>query len=235
MNRFILALIVAFMSLFTSTAGAVVVQTTGSGLSSSKHAIAAWILNETRGRVEARDALNIVNEAYKAGSKWNVDPLLLLAIMKKESTYNANARNKRSNASGLMQVIPRWHKDKIQGRSMFNTRANIDVGAQIVSEYLQWHGESSSKAMRRYTGGAGSAYGAVVQRTYKELRDVVFGWKMANDDAVRGEYKYGHPRHYATTSEAYLQAEQTRVKHEALDRLITQHAQAVSAYRTALN
>lgn len=238
MNRFILSMIIAVLSVFSVSANALTVRTVGSDLPSPMHALAAWINQETRGRVVEQEALKIVSEAFKAGDKWSVDPLLILSIMKKESMYNTKARNK-SGASGLMQVIPRWHKDKIQGRSMFNYKANIDVGAQVVNEYLQWHKESYKQAMHRYTGGASSKYGAVVQKTYGELKDVVLGWKMTNDAPVLGAHKYGFPRHYGTTHVAYAayekEREERRANELAYERLIKRHASVDMAYNVAVN
>lgn len=64
-------------------------------------------------------------------------------IMNCESKEDPNAYNK-SGASGLFQIIQKWHKDKIAGRDIFNPEINIDVAYQI---YLDsgWSAWKSSK------------------------------------------------------------------------------------------
>lgn len=83
--------------------------------------------------------LKYVSYAYEAGEKWKVDPLLLLAIMKPESNYRQSACNK-SGASGLMQVIPKWHREDqgkekhLQSQDQYRCRCS---DTERVSEFLK--------------------------------------------------------------------------------------------------
>jgi hypothetical protein len=128
--------------------------------------------------------------------------------MKAESNYRSTAANK-SGARGLMQIIPRWHHDKIAGRNIMHYKTNIDVGAQILNEYLKLHRENFTKAMRMYSGGAGSPYKGKIHKTYQELRDVAYGWKFTNDKQLIAEHRFVDPRRYQKTIQAY---EKTQIK-----------------------
>lgn len=170
---------------------------------SKHHAIAAWIAEDTKGVVTEKTALKYVHYAFESAERWEVDPLLLLAIMKPESRYKANAKN-RSGASGLMQVIPKWHRAKIKGRNIFNPKTNIDVAAQILNEYLEWNRENLYRAIQKYNGGARSHYVKNVKKTYKELRQVVTGWHFMNEEPMQAEYHYDKPRNWAASRERYV-------------------------------
>ena len=103
----------------------------------------------------AQDAIaGFVASAYTAGSEWKVDPLLILAVMAVESRYNPVAES-NMGAKGLMQVIPKFHADKISehgGESaLLDPHTNIQVGAQILREYLRRFGETET-ALQMYAG-----------------------------------------------------------------------------------
>ena len=128
---------------------------------------ASWI-KEKQTKVDPSDVEKIVTEAFAQGAKHKIDPFLIIALINKESTFNKKARNK-SKASGLMQVIPYWHRDKIDGRNIFSVKVNIEVGTQILSDCLQKHSRKLSPALNCYSGGAGNKYMRDVSRTRKLL------------------------------------------------------------------
>ena len=78
--------------------------------------------------------------AQQTGRSVGVDPLLLVAVMAIESRFNPFAESPMG-AQGLMQVIPKWHPDKVDVKSdkgaMFNPDTNIRVGALVLKEYIQ--------------------------------------------------------------------------------------------------
>lgn len=82
------------------------------------------------------------------------DPLLIVAIMAVESSFNARAVS-NMGAQGLMQVIPRYHKDKLganRGRNaLFDPEVNVRVGALVLHEGLQRYG-SMQRALQYYNG-----------------------------------------------------------------------------------
>jgi len=86
--------------------------------------------------------------------EFGFDPLLIVAIMAVESSFNPRAVS-NMGAQGLMQVIPRYHKDKIgpnRGRNaLFDPVVNVRVGTLVLHEGLQRYG-SMQRALQYYNG-----------------------------------------------------------------------------------
>ena len=125
---------------------------TGSAEVREQRAVTEFIAK--RYRVATDAAAGFVATAYQAGSAWKVDPLLILAVMAIESRYNPVAES-HMGAKGLMQVIPKFHAEKLTehgGESaLLDPHINIQVGAQILREYLRRFGETET-ALQMYAG-----------------------------------------------------------------------------------
>ena len=107
-----------------------------------------------RYRVAQDATAGFVASAYRAGNEWKVDPLLILAVMAVESRYNPVAES-NMGAKGLMQVMPKFHADKLVEHggegALLDPQINIQVGAQILREYLRRYGETET-ALQMYAG-----------------------------------------------------------------------------------
>lgn len=116
----------------------------------------------------------IVNVAFEEAFKYEISPDLVLAVIQKESSFRPDARNP-SGATGLMQVMPKYHADKIRHirhpAGLFNPQSNIRVGVRILAEYLESADGDISRALRKYSGNARN-YPQAVQRIVEELRQV---------------------------------------------------------------
>ncbi|MDD3353437.1 transglycosylase SLT domain-containing protein [Zoogloea sp.] len=101
----------------------------------------------------------LLASAQQAGRSIGVDPLLLVAVMAIESRFNPFAESPMG-AQGLMQVIPKWHPDKVDVASdksaMFDPETNIRVGALVLKEYIQRTG-SVERALQQYNGSSDPA------------------------------------------------------------------------------
>ncbi len=97
---------------------------------------------------------NCVEEGYAAAAAFDVDPLLVLAVMAVESRFDPRARN-GYGARGLMQVVGRFHHDKLAEhggeRALADPRVNALVGTQILKESLE-RSPSLRAALQRYAG-----------------------------------------------------------------------------------
>ena len=117
-----------------------------------QRAVAEFIAR--RYRVAAAASSTYVSSAYRSGQAYAVDPLLILAVMAIESSYNPEAES-HMGARGLMQIIPRWHPEKLAehgGESaLLDHEVNIQVGARILREYLARAGEMQA-ALQMYNG-----------------------------------------------------------------------------------
>ena len=121
----------------------------------------------------AADALDgLVSEAYVAGSATGVDPLLILAVMAIESRFNPFAESD-FGAKGLMQVVPRFHLDKLAAHggeeTVLDPRINIHVGAQILREYVRRTG-SLEDGLQLYAGAGDDPAQGYAQKVIAEQR-----------------------------------------------------------------
>lgn len=137
-------------------------------------AMAVWVMNNSyKGtKLTFNQAMDIVRAAHVAGINKGIDPVLLLAFAKKESTFRINVRS-GYGAVGLMQVVPRFHKEKIRGRNIVNPYVNFDVGSDIFKECLQKNKGSVRLAMSCYSGYTPkqvSQYMVFVTNTKREIQ-----------------------------------------------------------------
>ena len=120
-----------------------------------------------RYRVAEEAAVRFVVAAYRAGAEERVDPLLILAVIAVESRFNPVAGSVYG-ARGLMQVIPKFHVEKVASLGgqdfLLEPDVNIQLGARILREYLSRAGETEA-ALQTYAGAfddASSAYAGKV-------------------------------------------------------------------------
>lgn len=99
---------------------------------------------------------NFVAAAFRAAGEQRVDPLLVLAVMAVESRFNPVAESSMG-ALGLMQVIPKYHQDRIAEHggdaALLDPVRNIQIGTQILREYLRKGGDLES-GLQLYGGVA---------------------------------------------------------------------------------
>ena len=103
----------------------------------------------------AQDATEqLVGVAHEVGSRTGLDPLLILAVMAVESRFNPIAESVMG-AKGLMQVIPRFHQDKLDALggedSVLDPMTNIMVGARILKDAVR-RGGGLMPGLQLYNG-----------------------------------------------------------------------------------
>jgi soluble lytic murein transglycosylase-like protein len=136
-----------------------------------------------RYRVSEDVTFDLVTFAHGAGHQLGLDPLLIIAVMAVESRFNPIAESV-AGAKGLMQVIPKYHAEKLQEfggeQAVFDPETNILVGSQILKEYLRRTG-SMNAALQMYAGAAANdgddAYTAKVMNERQRLQQVVNQFK----------------------------------------------------------
>jgi soluble lytic murein transglycosylase-like protein len=107
-----------------------------------------------RYRVSDAAVASYVAAAYRAGEQYSVDPLLILAVMAVESRYNPVAES-TLGAKGLMQIMPKYHLEKVMDRggaeALLEPEVNIEIGTQILREY-QRRFRDTETALQMYAG-----------------------------------------------------------------------------------
>ena len=137
---------------YVSAAGPIQAGAGESAKEREQRAVAEFIAKRYR---VAQDAVaGFVAAAYRAGGDARVDPLLILAVMAVESRYNPVAESV-VGAKGLMQVMPKFHLEKLLEHggetALLEPEVNIQVGALILRDYLRRFGETET-ALQMYGG-----------------------------------------------------------------------------------
>jgi hypothetical protein len=96
----------------------------------------------------------LVGAAHEAGNRLGIDPLLILAVMAVESRFNPIAESVMG-AKGLMQVIPKYHQDKLEEHggedSVLDPMTNILVGTRILKDAMR-RGGGLMPGLQLYAG-----------------------------------------------------------------------------------
>lgn len=108
-------------------------------------------------RISRVSAKEIVAAAFTAASSKGVSPYLVLGIIAQESSFRSKAAS-GYGAVGLMQVVPRWHPEKLTSfknprKALLNPKTNVTVGVQVLAEYLK-RGKGVHWALAKYSGKA---------------------------------------------------------------------------------
>jgi soluble lytic murein transglycosylase-like protein len=115
-------------------------------------ALSEFVAN--RYRVSQDVAFDLVQLAHRVGGELQLDPLLIIAVIAIESRFNPIAESV-AGAKGLMQIIPKYHTKKLQEfggvDTVFDPATNVQVGAQILKEYIRLTGHVGS-ALQMYAG-----------------------------------------------------------------------------------
>jgi len=136
----------------TVAAGPIQARAVESPLEREQRSVTEYIAK--RYRVADTAVAGFVAAAYGAGEQYSVDPLLILAVMAVESRYNPVAES-TVGAKGLMQVIPKFHLEKLMDhggeQALLEPEVNIQVGARILREYQRRFGDTET-ALQMYAG-----------------------------------------------------------------------------------
>lgn len=182
------AALILFLSVFTSICFSAELNL---GKALEQQVIADWIVKYTRGRTTQLDANYIVKLVYSESAKTKVDPLLIISMISKESTFKATARS-GYGAKGLMQVVPRWHKDKLKKRDPYSRAVSIEVGTRVLLDCLKKRKFNVNKALACYSGGARN-YQSFIQAKHQMLASEIVKAKFENELPIEERYSYKNP------------------------------------------
>jgi soluble lytic murein transglycosylase-like protein len=131
-----------------------------------------------RHKVAGSGLEQLVRTAIHEGRLAHVDPVLILAVTSVESGFNPMAES-GFGAQGLMQIIPRFHQDKIDAArgatALLEPAENIRVGARILRDYLRSAG-ALEPALQQYGGVSDAndmAYASKVMTELERFRQIM--------------------------------------------------------------
>ncbi len=112
---------------------------------------------------------------YKYAEEYEVDPLLIFAIIKAESNFNPNVVSS-SNAIGLMQLMDATAEELarkidvtfMKNASLYNPDLNIRLGTKYFSDLLKEYNQNKLLALTAYNAGKGNVKRWIEQGTIKE-------------------------------------------------------------------
>lgn len=116
------------------------------------------------------------------GAEYGVDPNLIFAVIRKESTYNTGAVGDSGRSLGLMQIQPRWHAERMSRlgvTDLLDPYQNVKVGVDYIADLMatgkpiEWvlmaYNGGPSYANSMWAAGEVSGYADTVLRYSKEV------------------------------------------------------------------
>lgn len=88
-----------------------------------------------------------------------IDPAIVIAMIKTESNFDSSAIGDKGNSKGLMQIQQRFHEDRMKRlmcTDLLNPYQNVTVGIDLLSELMD-KGKGLEWALMAYNGGAAYA------------------------------------------------------------------------------
>jgi hypothetical protein len=99
----------------------------------------------------------IFASAQTIGHELELDPLLIIAVIGIESRFNPFSQSV-VGAQGLMQVVPRFHKDKLpeeaERTTFLDPVTNVQVGARVLKESILRNG-GLEEGLQQFGGATG--------------------------------------------------------------------------------
>lgn len=95
---------------------------------------------------------DVVEISEELGIQYNICPELIQAICFKESSFCPDVES--GGCSGIMQVSPKWHKDRMERlgvSDIFDLRSNMRVGVDYLSDLIEQY-EDVGVALMVYNG-----------------------------------------------------------------------------------
>ena len=93
---------------------------------------------------------------FKECEKYNIAPAFIIAMIERESNYNAKAIGDNGNSLGLMQIQPKWYAEKmseLNATDLLNPYDNITVGISIVADLFAKYNDNVYGLLHEYNGG----------------------------------------------------------------------------------
>lgn len=125
-----------------------------------------------RYRVADQAAGEVVRAVLKEAGSHGIDPVLVLAVIAVESRFNPVAASEQG-ALGLMQVVPRFHMDKLAAlgvTALLRPDANIAVGVRILKDAIRRGGADVAAGLQYYNGAVDDDTRAYANRVLDEQR-----------------------------------------------------------------
>ena len=115
---------------------------------------------------------------FELCADYDVDPALVMAVIKKESKFEEEIVGDNGNSFGLMQIQPRWHQarmERLDCPNLLDPYHNVTVGIDILAELFDT-GKSLEWVLMAYNGGASYANKKVAAGELSDYARTVIGY-----------------------------------------------------------
>ena len=107
----------------------------------------------------------------KWANEYELSPVFVASIIHRETNFNEKAVSK-SNARGPMQVLYKYHKDKceklgIKEQDLHTINHGINVGCQVIRQYLEWNNWNYRAALKKYVGAVNNSADGYIEDIFK--------------------------------------------------------------------
>lgn len=147
-------LILIFFLLLTATTGYAEPFNTELQLLDWSKAVRFWI-DKLQPKYSPTETTLIANQVLFHAEQHDIPVDLLVALITAESKFDTKAHSTHG-AQGLTQVIPKYHREKVRGRSLYDPSVGIEVGTLVLKDCLTKHRGNKFSALACYSGSRGS-------------------------------------------------------------------------------
>jgi soluble lytic murein transglycosylase-like protein len=120
---------------------------------------------------------------HEKAKKYQVDPMLVAAVIEQESRFRTHARS-QVGARGLMQIMPRTGR-WLKAGNLDDPEQNVDAGVKYIKYLSRRFGGNLDKTIAAYNAGEGnvSHYGGVppFRETQSYVRRVLSNYQKRNE------------------------------------------------------
>ena len=114
-----------------------------------------------------------IKDVFDVCGNYNVDPLLMVALIKVESSFIPTALSKK-NAYGYCQITPIANEDVDPSLNRYNARDNIILGVRFIDKLLDRFDGDIIKSLRYYNAGNnykeyGESYAESIRYEYTNM------------------------------------------------------------------
>lgn len=165
----------------------------------TKAAMVNMVMEDSNNKVSKPEAVRIVNAVFTNAQKQGIDPLLILSLIKQESKFRATARSSYG-ATGLMQIVPRYHRTKLRGRSPTNIETNVEVGTTILSDCIDANRGNLKRALQRCYSGNARNYYAKLKAGHTQAQKAEIKYRFENELPIIVASRFEDPKGYYSSS-----------------------------------
>lgn len=107
--------------------------------------------------LEARLQIHIISVA----EAYDIDPAIIFGMAYKESNYNPDALGDGGSSHGLLQIQPRFQKERMERLgcdNLLDPFQNVSVGVDILANLIDYYDGNIEMALIAYNMGRGGAW-----------------------------------------------------------------------------